>query len=150
MDLKQPDSALVALRTGMKTAADTVVVAQFALARGNELYSAANVSKKRQDFEVALRFVEFSGKLVPSRNAGFLVGSAAFGVAQVAVTELQTPARSCVIATIAQDHLILAETELMRNGAVAPDATRQFLDYAAQMRPYVTSQATTLCPARGP
>lgn len=129
----------------MKTAADTVVVAQFALARGNELYTAANVSKTRRDFEIALQFLQFSGTLVPSVNAGFLVGSAAFGVAQVAVTELQGPARSCAIATLAQDNLILAETEVMRNGAAAPDAAKQFLDYAAQMRPYVAQQARTLC-----
>jgi tetratricopeptide (TPR) repeat protein len=144
IDVEQNDSALVVLQAGIKSVADSAVVAQFTLARGNAMYRAANATKKRADFEMALRFLQLSQHLSPSQNAGFLVGSAAFGVAQLAATELPA-AKSCPIATIAQDNLVLAETLLATNGAAAPDAAKQFLDYAAQLHPYVAQQVKILC-----
>ncbi len=144
MDVDQNDSALVVLQAGMRSVADSAVVAQFTLARGNAMYKAANATKKRSDFQNALQFLQLSQKLSPSQNAGFLVGSAAFGVAQLAATELPA-AKSCPMATLAQDNLVLAEMLLATNGAAAPDAAKQFLDYAAQLHPYVTQQVKILC-----
>ncbi|MEO7454789.1 MAG: hypothetical protein ABIY52_00910 [Gemmatimonadaceae bacterium] len=145
IDVDQGDSALAVLQAGVKTAADSAVVAQFALSRGNAMYRAANGTKKRADFEAALRFLELSQHLAHTPNAGFLVGSASFGVAQLAATELPT-AKSCTLATLAQDKLVVAEMELAVNGQVAPDAAKQFLDYAGQLRPYVQQQVKALCP----
>jgi hypothetical protein len=142
----QTDTALAVLEGGLHTAADTAVVGQFALARGNALYRTANVDKKRSEFETALRYLQLAMRLAPSPNAGFLVGSAAFGVAQIAATELPT-AKSCSVANLAQDNLVIAETQLATNGGVAPDAAKQFLDYATQLRPYVQQQVKVLCPA---
>jgi tetratricopeptide (TPR) repeat protein len=144
LDVDQTDSALAVLGSGLHRASDTLVVGQFTLARGNVMYRAANASKKREDFEKAFRFLSFSNQIAPSQNAGFLMGSAAFGVAQLAAAELPTT-KSCPIATIAQDNLIIAETRLATNGGVAPDAAKQFLDYAAQLQPYVDQQMKTLC-----
>jgi tetratricopeptide (TPR) repeat protein len=146
IDVDQNDSALVVLKSGLKTVADSAVVAQFALGRGNAMYRAANTSKKRADFELALRYLQLSQHLAPSPNAGFLIGSASFGVAQLAATELVT-VKSCTIATLAQDNLIVAETEFASNGQVAPDAAKQFLDYASQLHPYVAQQVKTMCTA---
>ena len=146
IDVDHNDSALAVLQSGLKTLADSAVVAQFTLARGNAIYREANASKKRSDFEMALRFLQLSQHLAPSQSAGFLVGSAAFGVAQLAATELPT-SKSCPIATLAQDNLLLAELQLATNGGAAPDAAKQFLEYAAQLRPYVMQQVKTLCPA---
>ncbi|MEO8334101.1 MAG: hypothetical protein ABI664_03960 [bacterium] len=97
---------------------------------------------------VALRFLQLSQKLSPSPNAGFLVGSAAFGIAQLAATELSS-AKSCPIATIAQDNLALAETLLAMNRAAAPDVAKQSLGYAAQLHPDAAQQMKILC-AGGP
>jgi tetratricopeptide (TPR) repeat protein len=144
LDVDQTDSALATLTSGLHSAADTAVVSQFTLARGNAMYRAANASKKRADFEAALKMLQLSDKLAPSQNAGFLVGSAAFGVVQLAATELPA-SKSCTLATLAQDDLAIAETQLASNGAVAPDAARQFLDYAGQLRPYVAQQVKLLC-----
>ncbi len=144
LDVAQPDSALGVLRAGLRTAEDSAVVGQFALARGNALYRAANGTKKRGDFEVALRYLKLSKELAPSANAGFLVGSAAFGVAQLAATELPAT-KSCPLATLAQVNLVIAETELAIHGAVAPDAAKQFLEYAGQLHPYVDAQVKLLC-----
>ncbi len=146
IDMGQTDSALAILQAGMRTAGDSAVVGQFALARGNALYRAANVNKKRSEFETALHFLQLAQHIAPSRDAGFLVGSAAFGVAQLAATEIPT-SHSCSVANVAQDNLVIAETELATNGAAAPDAAKQFLDYAAQLRPYVQQQVRILCPA---
>jgi tetratricopeptide (TPR) repeat protein len=145
IDVDQSDSALAVLQTGVKSAADSAIVAQFTLARGNVMYRAASGTKKRADFEMALGYLQLSERLSPSQTAGFLVGSAAFGVAQLAGTELSA-AKSCPIATIAQDNLVIAETQLGRNGAAAPDAAKQFLDYAAQLHPYLAQQIKILCP----
>lgn len=148
LDVGQPDSALVVLPRGLRSAADSALAAQFALARGNTLYQSANASHQRADFELALRYVQLSDQLSPSANAGFLIGSAAFGVAQQASTEAAA-ARSCPLATVADSNLVLAETQLARYGRVAPDAAKQFLDYAGQMRPYVTQQVQVFCGGTG-
>lgn len=148
IDVGQPDSALVVLPRGLRSAADSALAAQFALARGNALYQSANASHQRADFELALRYVQLSDRLSPSANAGFLIGSAAFGVAQQASTEAAA-ARSCPLATVADSNLVLAETQLARHGRVAPDAAKQFLDYAGQMRPYVTQQVQVFCNGSG-
>ena len=148
LDVGQPDSALAVLPQRLRSAADSSLTAQFALARGNALYQSANASHKRADFELALRYVQLSDHLSPSANAGFLIGSAAFGVAQLASTEAAA-GRSCELATSAENNLVLAETQLARFGGVAPDAAKQFLDYAAQMRPYVMQQLQVFCTGSG-
>ncbi|MDB4913174.1 MAG: hypothetical protein JWM95_818 [Gemmatimonadetes bacterium] len=149
LDIDQNDSALVALTTGMKTVGDTTIVAQFALARGNTLYRAASASKKRGDFESAVKFLQLANTLAPSQNAGFLLGSAAFGVAQLVATDMPT-SRSCSLATTAQQNLAIAETQLTANSAVAPEAAKQFLDYLGQLRPYVAQQLKLLCTSPAP
>jgi len=148
LDVGQPDSALAVLPRGLRSAADSALAAQFALARGNALYQSANASHQRADFELALRYVQLSDQLSPSANAGFLIGSAAFGVAQQASTEAAA-ARSCPLATTADSNLVLAETQLARYGRVAPDVAKQFLDYAGQMHPYVTQQVQVFCNGTG-
>ena len=149
LDVGQADSALAVLVSGLNRAGDSAVLAQFTLARGNVLYRSANATTKRADFEMALKYLELSQRLAPSPSAGFLVGSAAFGVAQLAATELAS-AKSCVIATLAQDNLVIAEVQLAAHGVLAPDAAKQFLDYAAQLRPYVAQQVKTLCATAQP
>lgn len=144
IDVGQPDSALVALAQGLRSATDSSLTAQFALARGNALYQGASASHRRADFELALRYVQLSDRLSPSANAGFLIGSAAFGVAQLASTEA-AGARSCERATSADSNLVLAETQLARYGQVAPEAAKQFLEYAGQLHPYVTQQVQLFC-----
>jgi tetratricopeptide (TPR) repeat protein len=148
LDVGQPDSALAVVAEGLRTAADSALAAQFTLARGNTLYQQANASHQRRDFELALRYVQLSERLTPSANAGFLVGSAAFGVAQLASTEAAS-GKSCPLATSAEENLTLAEVQLARHGGVAPDAARQILEYAGQLRPYVTQQVQTLCGSGG-
>ena len=144
IDVGQQDSALVALSQGLRSPADSSLAAQFALARGNVLYQTANASRRRADFELALHYLQLSDRLSPSASAGFLIGTAAFGVAQLASTEAAS-ARSCELASTADSNLVLAETQLAGHGDVAPEAAKEFLEYAGKMHPYVTQQVQLFC-----
>ena len=54
LELGRPDSALVALRRAIAGGEDSSLVAQFALAKGNAMYRAANDTKTSADFGLAL------------------------------------------------------------------------------------------------
>ena len=56
IELGRPDSALVALHRAVSGGEDSALVAQFALAKGNAFYRAANGTKMSADFGLALRF----------------------------------------------------------------------------------------------
>ena len=57
IEVGRPDSALVSLRRAVLAGEDSSLVAQFALAKGNTLYRAANGTKMSTDFGLALRFL---------------------------------------------------------------------------------------------
>jgi tetratricopeptide (TPR) repeat protein len=146
VDAGEPDSALVAIDQAAKNGEDRATVAQFALARGNALYKAATASQKRPDFERAIKFLAVAEKLTPSPQAKFLLGASALSVSQAAATEA-APAKSCELSKLADNSLTDAEINLMSGGSAAPDAAKQFLDYVAKLRPYVTEQVKTFCNA---
>src|SRR5207237_49928 len=60
IELGRPDSALVSLRRALAGGEDSSLVAQFALAKGNAFYRAANGTKSSADFGLALRFLSFA------------------------------------------------------------------------------------------
>jgi len=66
IDLGRPDSALVTLRHAVAGGEDKNAVAQFALSKGNVLFRAANGTKTRADFQLAMRFLAFSDSLKPT------------------------------------------------------------------------------------
>ena len=144
LDVAQPDSALTALTGGLRSAADSAAVGQFALAKGNELYRNANGTKKRADFDVALRFAQLADRVAPSTISGFLVGASAFGVAQLATPE-GVAAKSCETITLAGEMLSLAESKLVPNAAVATEAVTQMMQYAQQLGPYVAQEQKLFC-----
>jgi tetratricopeptide (TPR) repeat protein len=144
IDAGQPDSALVAIELATKFGEDRNTVAQFALARGNALYKAATASQKRDDFQRAIRFLTIAERIAPSPQAKFLLGASALSVSQSAATEA-TPAKSCELSRLADTSLTDAEINLVSGGSAAPDAAKQFLDYVAKLRPYVTGQLKSFC-----
>ena len=145
MALQHPDSALAALDAALSNGESKGTVAQFALARGNALYTAANGTKQRQDFERARRFLALAHRLVPTPESAFLLGASALSVSQAAATEAPA-AKSCDLVRLADSTLAEAETNLASGRSVAPDAAQQFLDYASTLRPYVANQLKLLCP----
>ena len=118
--------------------------AQFALARGNALFKSATASKKREDFQRAMRFLSLSTRLAPTAESRFLLGASALSVGQSAATEAPTT-KSCDLSKLAESSLTEAEVNLVSGGAVAPDAAKQYLDYLAKLRPYVADQVKSFC-----
>ena len=146
LDAGQPDSALVAISEAIRHGEDSTRVAQFALARGNALYKSATASQKRDDFQRAMNFLSLAVHIAPSPEAKFLLGASALSVSQSAASE--APAnKSCDLSKLADSSLTEAEVNLIGGGSAAPDAAKQYLDYVAKLRPYVSDQLKSFCNA---
>ena len=148
MELGRPDSALAALRLALTRGEDSSRVAQFAFARGNALYRAANGTRASADFALALRFLAFADSLRVTPQTRFLVGAAALGVAQRALTEAPTDkdkAHSCELAQLGSQMIPLARSGIEAGQEVMPDAAKQSLDYLTQIEPYAGKQVALFC-----
>jgi hypothetical protein len=154
LDLNQPDSAVISLRQAVSTNNDSAsFVAQYALGTGNNNYKTANAMKtetpeanatKRAAFQKALMFLTLSDSLSPSPTAKFLIGVSSFSVGQLAATDAPK-AKSCDLATLAQNSFNRAQINLVAGGATAPDAAKQYLGYLQQFVPVVDRQVKTFC-----
>ena len=144
LDAGQPDSAFDAIQVASKNGEDSITVAQFALARGNALYKAANGSQKREDYQRAMRFLALAAHITPSAEAKFLLGASALSVSQSAATEAPAT-KSCDLSKLAESSLTEAEINLVSGGSAAPDAAKTYLDYVAKLRPYVADQVKSFC-----
>lgn len=147
LDVNQPDSAFDALTEATKHGEDPVTVGQFALARGNVLFKAATATQKRDDFQRAMRFLTLAAHTTPAPEAKFLLGASALSVSQSAATDAPA-SKSCDLSKLADSTLTEAEINLVGGGSVAPDAAKQYLDYVAKLRPYVSDQVKTFCNLR--
>lgn len=148
MELGRPDSALAALRVALSRGEDSARVAQFAFARGNALYRAANGTKSSSDFALALRFLAFADSVKVTPQSRFLVGAAALGVAQRALTEApgdKDRAHSCQLAQLGSQMIPLARSGIEAGQEVMPDAAKQSLDYLTQIEPYAGKQVALFC-----
>jgi tetratricopeptide (TPR) repeat protein len=144
LDVGQTDSAYAAIAAAPSHGEDRTTVAQFALARGNAMYKAATASQKREDFQLAVKFLTLASSLSPSAESKFLIGASALSISQSAATEAPTT-KSCDLSKLADSSLTDAEINLVSGGSAAPDAAKQFLDYVAKLRPYVADQIKTFC-----
>jgi predicted Zn-dependent protease len=102
MDLKQPDSALVALRQAVSSGADSAAfVATYALSQGNTLRkladslkaipdsakNPASMTRFRTDLQRSLRFAQLADSLAPSPTSKFLVGFIGYSIGASAITD---------------------------------------------------------------
>lgn len=152
MELGRPDSALVSLRKAIASGEDSSLVAQFALSKGNSLYRAASGTKTSADFGLALRFLAFADTVRSTLQSKFLIGVAALGIAQSALTEatkLTDKVESCRLARLGADMVPLARTQLQAGQEAFAEAAKQSLDYLAELDPYVGRAITVACPANG-
>jgi tetratricopeptide (TPR) repeat protein len=143
-DLGNIDSTWIYTRRAIDAGDDAVKVAQFALARGNALYRAANGTKQRSDFQMALRFLALADSLAGSPQSRFLLGSTALAISQSAATDAPA-ARECGLSRLAGEMLPLAREKITAGAQVAPDASRQYLAYLDQLEPIVAQQIVSLC-----
>jgi len=156
--LHQPDSALAALRTAVKTGNDSAsFVAQYTLSVGNSRYKAANAMKsgepsdnalKRAAMQQAITYLALSDSLMPSPTPKFLEGVAYFTVGQLAATDAPK-AKSCDLATMADQAFSKAQINLTQGGSTAPDAAKQYLGYLGQFTPVVDAQVKKFCGKSG-
>ena len=148
MELGRPDSALTALHRAIGHGEDTSLVAQFALARGNALLRAANGTKSRDDFRLAMRFLGFADTLRKSPQSTFLFGVAAYSITQSALSDapkMPTKPESCQLSRMGAETLPLARYGLEAGQEVSPEAAKQYLDYLGQLEPYVQRQIDAFC-----
>lgn len=150
LELGKPDSALVSLHRAVRAGEDSSLVAQFALSKGNGFYRAANATKASGDFGLALRYITFADSLHSSTQTKFLVGAAALGFAQAALTEaskLQDKVEACRLSRLSSDMVPMAKSGLEAGKETFGDAATQSLAYLDELTPYVDKAITTVCTA---
>lgn len=148
MELGRPDSALAALQQAATAGEDASTVAQFALSKGSSLFRAANGTKARADFMLAMRFLSFADSLKSTMQTKFMLGAAALGVAQAALTDapkVTVKEESCALAQQGSNAIPVARASLEVSRDVSPDAVKQFLDYLDVMLPVADKQVAVFC-----
>jgi len=150
LELGRPDSALVTLQRAVAAGEDTNAVAGFALSKGNAFFRAANATKARADFQLAMRYLAFADSLKPTPQTKFLLGASALSVAQTALTDapaIKVKEESCSLAQLGAQTLPIARASLEAGVDVSPEATKQYLDYLDVISPYASKQIEAFCPA---
>lgn len=145
-ELGQNDSAFATLKRALTVGEDSALIAQFALARGNQLYRAANSTKQRPDYMLAMRFLTLADSVRNSSQAKLLIGVAALSVAQSAATEAPK-AKDCELSRLASDMIAIAQPNLTAGAEVAAEAVKQYQDYLAQLQPISAKQVEVFCKA---
>ena len=143
-ELGQNDSAYATLKRALSAGEDSALIAQFALARGNQLYRAANSTKMRPDYMLALRFLTLADSVKNSPQAKLLMGVAALSVAQSAATEAPK-AKDCELSRLGFDMLAIAQPNLAAGVELAAEAVKQYQDYLAQLQPISAKQVEIFC-----
>jgi tetratricopeptide (TPR) repeat protein len=144
VDLGMLDSALLSTRKAVATGESKATVAAFALARGNAMFRAANGTKQRSDYQLALQFLTLADSLQGSPQSRFLVGATALSISQSAATDAPA-AKACDLSRLANEMLPLAREKITAGAVVSPDAAMQYLNYLDQLEPVVAQQVATLC-----
>ena len=147
-ELGRPDSALTALHRAVGKGEDTTSVAQFALSKGNALYRAANGTKNRDDYRLAMRFLAYADSLRPTPQSKFLLGASAYSVTQSALSEapkLADSTQKCALSKLGAEMLPVAKGALEAGQEVSAEGAKQLLEYLGQLEPFAQRQVAAFC-----
>ena len=148
IELGRPDSALATLQRAAGAGEDVNAVATFALSKGNAFFRAANGTKTRADFQLAMRYLWFADSLKPTPQTKFLLGASALSVAQTALTDApnsKVKEESCTLAQLGAQTLPIARAGLEAGQEISPEATKQYLEYLDLISPYAEKQIAAFC-----
>ena len=145
-ELGQNDSAYATLKRALSVGEDSALVAQFALSRGNTLLRAANSTKQRPDYLLAMRFLSLADTVRNSPQAKFLVGVASLSVAQSAATEAPKT-KDCELSRLGFEMIAIAQPNLAAGADIAAEAVKQYQDYLGQLQPISAKQVEVFCKA---
>ena len=148
-ELGQNDSAYATLKRALNVGEDSTLVAQFALSRGNLLLRAANSTKMRPDYLLAMRFLSLADSVRNSPQAKFLVGVASLSVAQSAATDAPKT-KDCELSRLGFDMIAIAQPNLAAGADIAADAVKQYQDYLGQLQPISAKQVEVFCKTAAP
>jgi tetratricopeptide (TPR) repeat protein len=148
-DLGQNDSAYATLKRALTAGEDSTLVAQFALARGNQLLRAASQTKMRQDYLLAMRFASLADSVRDTPNAKFLMGITATNVAMSAATEAPKT-KDCELSRLGFDMIAIAQPNLAAGADISAQAVKQYQDYLVQLQPVSAKQVEVFCKAAAP
>jgi tetratricopeptide (TPR) repeat protein len=157
VEMQQPDSAVGALRAAVQhsDSATKAQIAQRLLIVGNQSYRAGNTSKNRDDFLKAVNILALADTIASETSVRpllgqafaqikFLYGVAAFQVSASAAQENQD-AKSCELAQMAQQHLLIAQLNVPIGGSFAPEQAGQILQSIQQFSPAIEGQVQRDC-----
>ncbi len=148
-EMQQPDSAWVALHEAKAAGEDGEAVGGYARTIGSRLFklggdafNKAQASKTSEDYRAAIAanlkvlpwvtFADSTLTSVESRNtAGFLMAVSAFYVSAAAYAEAPKT-KSCELAKLGQDNIMIATLNMNRGGKVAPDVVTQLMPILPQ------------------
>jgi predicted Zn-dependent protease len=147
LELKQPDSALAALRAGLAAGQDSSIIATTVLALGSQMYKqAADTTHppKIEDFQKAVSTLALADSIAPSDQAKFVMGVAAYRVGDLAVRQNQD-AKTCDLAKLAEQSFLTAQVNIAAGGRIDPQTAQALLSGMQQYTPAVESQIKKFC-----
>ena len=144
-EMNQPDSVVMALRRSAQAGDSVALVGGYAATLGNRAYQAANQSKARGDYELAVKYLTLADSLQPTNMpVKFVLGFSAFQAGYAAVQEAQK-APSCELYQLAQGMFAITNRTVPQAGSVNAEAAAQIMTNTQQMVPYVEQQIARTC-----
>lgn len=148
LQMKRPDSAIVALHKGLAGGEDSTLVGQFALAEGQTLYRAAATTRALPDYKNALNLLMFADSVKPSPQSKLLMGATILAVAQSIITSPAVDAdkaAGCKRIREGADIIPLGKSSLEAGSEVSPESAKQSLEYLGKLDEYAQQQIKNLC-----
>ena len=139
-----PDSVLATIRRGAAEGANRRMLALMALKVGSDTYKTGNVSKRREQLQLALELLLLSNELNPSKDARFLAGASAFLIGKSATTEADQK-KDCNLARLARNSFVAAQENVPAGLEAYRSAASSLLDSTAQFSETAEKQIQRFC-----